>query len=553
MIVYGDPTRQQTVRTCVERVRAGLGGNLDALRDSLIAAGELEQAVADGPGRDRPALLRQVERVTDLVAAAFLGHGSAKEAYGALDDVGRALGGTPLTIHVPEGFAFYTLYPEQYRDAAERWAADHGDERGKQVLVLGVRSIGTTLSAVVAGALRGLGWRVKRITVRPGGHPFQRELRIERAEIGEAQLGLVVDEGPGLSGSSMAAVARAMTAAGIHRGRISFMPGHGNGPGAQASPDVRQWWDQTRSYVVGLEEMRWEGRRLQDVLSARTREACGGEVLHVEDWADVPIPAELPHFGAFARTKFRCILADGRAVAWKFMGLGGGTEAAAERLSQLAATGWTEGPLGVALGFVGVPWVDGKIIGQSEADDSFIAHAGRYIAAAAGQLMPADEQQSAIQRLKEMAYWNVKETLGDEAAEVVKGCAAAEIGPASSYGDGRTGPGEWIRTPTGTFVKVNCVGHDVDHTIVGRQAAWWDVAGAIVEWGLDERQSGVLIRSGGFQVPVGVLRFYRMAYAAFRVAMCATCEATADAGEGEKLRRAGASYRDELKRALTDR
>src|SRR5207248_4140661 len=119
---------------------------------------------------------------------------------------------TPLTVKIPEGFAFYALYPEQYCLAALHWLADHKTASPRRAAVVGIRSIGTTLSAVVSAALGAAGWEVQRLTVRPTGHPYSRQAEITREELGEAVWGLVVDEGPGQSGSSMAATAAALAA-----------------------------------------------------------------------------------------------------------------------------------------------------------------------------------------------------------------------------------------------------------------------------------------------------------------------------------------------------
>src|SRR5947208_929491 len=80
------------------------------------------------------------------------------------------------------------------------------------------------------GALEERGCAVRRFTLRPGGHPFDRQLDVS-AELAEewrspkdAQF-LVVDEGPGLSGSSFASVAGALRRVGIEDRRIVLMPG----------------------------------------------------------------------------------------------------------------------------------------------------------------------------------------------------------------------------------------------------------------------------------------------------------------------------------------
>ena len=79
----------------------------------------------------------------------------------------------------------------------------------RRIVVIGLRSIGTALAATVAGALA---HPVAAITVRPHGHPFEREIAVtdEFATVLAEPTAryVVVDEGPGLSGSSVAAAIR---------------------------------------------------------------------------------------------------------------------------------------------------------------------------------------------------------------------------------------------------------------------------------------------------------------------------------------------------------
>jgi hypothetical protein len=113
-----------------------------------------------------------------------------------------------LNVKVPEGFEFYALYPEQYCASAVRWAAEHRFVQARRAVVVGIRSIGTTLSVLVTAALDANDWQAHRFTIRPSGDAFRRQAVVAGADRGDAERGLIVDEGPGLSGSSMAAVAR---------------------------------------------------------------------------------------------------------------------------------------------------------------------------------------------------------------------------------------------------------------------------------------------------------------------------------------------------------
>jgi hypothetical protein len=171
------------------------------------------------------------------------------------------------------------------------------------------------------------------------------------------------------------------------------------------------------------------------------------------------------------------------------------------------------------------------------------------------------EADAALARLREMLYWNTWETLGQAAATRTRrrGDTAArrwqEGTPPLSYGDGRLAPHEWLRTRSGRLLKADGVGHDADHTVVGRQALAWDLAGAMVEWGLDEAAAGPLlhaVREAEALPPAATLTFYCMAYAAFRVGQTSLCAGMLahDPDEQARLWRAHAVYRDALTRLL---
>ncbi len=127
-----------------------------------------------------------------------------------------------ITTKTAEGFSLYGLYPETYLEAA---GALHAAERPTQVI--GLRSVGAPLAAVVAA---GLGLR-NAVTLRPAGHPFNREIKLADNLCAEILAGkdaryAVVDEGPGLSGSSFGAVADFLEDAGVAPDRIHFFPSH---------------------------------------------------------------------------------------------------------------------------------------------------------------------------------------------------------------------------------------------------------------------------------------------------------------------------------------
>lgn len=602
MLVYGDPSYEATLadllralRGALDAARAAPPGTVaatDQLRGLLILAGQVEQAAEDGLADDPGGVLPALRAATEQAATAFdacLDGGAAgdraalvaaalERAAGALDDC-RVAAHTLLTVKLPEGFACYALYPEQYRAAARRWLVDHAAAKPRRAVVVGLRSIGCALSALVAATLAAGGWEVRRLTVRPTGHPYAREVALAPAACAGATFGLVVDEGPGYSGSSMAAAAQALVYAGLPAERISFFPGHAGEPGAAASAAVRAWWRRITRYVTPPGELRVAGRSLPAALADATLQLTGqrGAVLAVEDlgggsWRQLVYPSHerWPAVGAaFERPKYRCTLENGQRFLWKFGGLAwvpgeargallSGAAAEATRLDGRSRAGWSPSPFAVAHGFMATPWLDGAPLTGADADAATIVHLGRYLASSAGPPIDGREQAAALERLRMILQVNARELLGNAAADLAlrlgEAVGAANT-PIPASGDGRLAPHEWLRTPNGGLWKLDAGGHAWDHTPVGRQAQPWDVAGALVEWGLAEPAAAALLaafrQAGGVTPSRAALAFYRAAYAAYRAGQCRWCaDAAADAAERGRLAAAAQRYTAALARLL---
>ncbi|HEY2924848.1 MAG TPA: hypothetical protein VGJ98_07755, partial [Candidatus Eisenbacteria bacterium] len=505
MIVHGDPGREEALESILASLRAGIDRlakevSCDALRRILIQAGELEQAVADapcstGPPGDFGEIRRALRAVTSLAASAFHhaceppidGTNGTRLVREALEGMRKALdrfpngtgGHSRVWVGVPGGFAYRALFPERYREAARRWAVDHAESPERDVLIVGIRNAGTTLSAVVAATLRSSGWRARRITVRPGANPHAR--RLEFKGIRPAAWGLVVDGERGPSGSATAAVADALTRAGV--ARIHLFQGHEGG-----SP-----LEELRLGKRSLPEALWisiDGGR-EDPLSRVV--ACGGgawRAMHYgarSSWPPVCRVLEQP--------KLLCEGESGRRILFKFAGLASApgspssmAEVHARRLARLAREDLTAAPLGIAHGFVATDWLDGRPLAATDASPDLLRRIGRYIAAAAGPPLSVAASRAARNRLETMLCSNAGEALGDEAANaavsLVRPVPVLTQTPRS--GDGHLAPHEWIATREGRVLKTDAGGHDLDPTWTGRQPVLWDLAGAVLEWDLDD-------------------------------------------------------------------
>jgi hypothetical protein len=332
-----------------------------------------------------------------------------------------------------------------------------------------------------------------------------------------------------------------------------------------ASEATRRWWSETPRYVAEPDALRWGCLSLPGLLAEATVEsvAPGASVERIDDagggaWRGFVYPSrhswpavDLP----FERTKYRCVLADGRCVLWKFQG----TEA--ERtfavLRERSEQGWCPEPWGIAHGFVAVPWLAGAVPRSGAPGAATIRALARYAADAAGPPAHGDVHAAGVQRLAEMLYWNVWEGLGPEVAER----ACADIGGAAggwdvaTYGDGRMAPQEWRSDGRGGLRKLAAAATR-DHTVIGVQSVAWDIAGALVEWDLDGAARDLLLaeaaRCLGCPLPAAAIRFHECAYAAFRLGQT-TMTWHAGGAESQRVGRALEFYRTRLERLLAHR
>lgn len=574
MLVYGDPEVTLSWGRAVDHL-AGLARgldpqNLEALRELLIRAGQLEQAIAD-----TPALSVHVEACANLTGLAarlfcsrFFERLSAelptKEFRAALAAIqGIIEPGTELSLKCPEGFEFYVLYPEQYCIAAAKWASIRSTSPDREVLVLGIRTIGTTLSAVVSETLRLHDWQPQRRTCRPKGSPYDRQLSLSNFSLPNVCPVLVVDEGPGQSGSSMASVVRALRSAGFLD--ITLFPGHGGMPGHAMSPATQKIWEETPRVTIDPAQLRWEENSLLDVLRQRTQMILGtSEAVQITDVSDggwreksgIPVDALPATNGLFERRKFLAEAWDGHALIWKFTGLGGRQWHTSTPGTAGASPVKKPALLGSLLGFTAEEWVWGERL-QPEAafDYSVLSSIAAHIAICAGPALLPGEASAAQKRMAEVAYWNTYKSLGEHHADQVELMMKQFDAPvgAPRYGDGRVAPHEWVLKED-TLWKTDCGGHDTDHTAIGPQSFLWDVAGIIVEWRLPPARVhcflGELAQHGLRFTPIE-LEAHLLGYLAFRLGMMRmAAEQTVNEAEVERRRHAAAWYQQLLEERL---
>lgn len=193
--------------------------------------------------------------------------------------------------------------------------------------------------------------------------------------------------------------------------------------------------------------------------------------------------------------------------------------------------------------------MEGSRLSRSDLSPELIWHLSEHLSALCGPVLSPGEQERALERLREMTFWNIKTVAGEEFAQqaLQNYSAAQQMEPTPSYGDGHLAPWEWIRTEQGDFVKTDDSGHSCDHTLIGKQSVLWDVAGAIVEWSFSEPDQQLLLEmlaQKGLTIDRSALGFYRNAYAAFQIGKASLCsDMTSDSKEGKRLRGAVDLYK----------
>jgi hypothetical protein len=496
---------------------AQAAGGEEGLLRALLSAGALETALADAGAE----MAVTAPAAVDRVARAYWCNDT-----GLLAGVASQLASWPvparLRLSRPEGFAYYGLVP---RDFAEAGRAVAGAEA--LVTVVGVRTVGTTLAAVLAAALDG---DVARLTVRPQGHPFDRAvvLDAEQAALVERRAAgrfIVVDEGPGLSGSSLLASAEALVGRGVSASRVTLLGTRVVDPSSLVTRDGAARW--TRFASVAAPPRPLPG---QDLSGGQWRRLFWSEP---EDW-----PAAW-----MERAKARS--ADGRWLL-KFEGLGSWGAAVHGRALALAERGWGPWPVSApdGRGVVIYPWLSGAPF--AGAVTPALATDMAHYAADRSLLFPAEPDHGGAP-LEEMARHNVEVEAG---VRLPAGWSLPCERPAIV--DGRMMPHEWIRDGE-RVTKVDGAAHGDDHLYPGPCDVAWDLAGAVVEWSLDDQTTTALLdayrRRSGDDARRRLAR-YQIAYAAFRAASCAMAVTGAGPDEARRLLAARERYRAALQRSL---
>ncbi len=481
-----------------------------------MRAGELECALADA---ESPFALAAAKLTDELAAAVVNGRPAPADIIGWLAGIE-----TPemLQVSTPEGFAYYGLHPLAYADLARGL-----DLKCRSIAIVGIRSIGTTLSAVVRAETLQRGFDVERITVRPVGHPFDRRCEFDGDQrrwlaehLRRDSEFLVVDEGPGLSGSSFLSVGEALIQHGVSPARITFLTAHEPAPERLRTRDAAPRWSAFRCACLGAWHQPPEDGATFIGTGEWRRYFCGDQSRWPASWTWLEAPK---------------YLSSDRARFYKFDGYGRFGRVRHERSLELTDSGYSPRPLEWRNGWACYPVIEAR---TPDLNVLVLDRMAQYCAFRRNAFPSEGNADLAF-----MTRLNFQEEFG---AEPEFDDTLLRTGRAVIC-DGRMAPNEWLLQPDGQLLKLDATSHGDDHFYPGPADIAWDIAGAIVEWNMSPSVADSFVeryrRASGDDPQVRVPA-YIQAYLAFRMAYCRmAAEAMAGNAEESRLRREYQRYR----------
>lgn len=559
MITFRDSIRHEATVEKIERLArsARLGDTVTLYHE----AGELEQGVLDAlyphhDGWDERARRLRTLSYTASVAYYAARSGESIQRYlpatrHALDEVTRLELPRALEIRAPEGYAHYALDPIGYAGAADRYRREVGARHARRAVVVGVRSIGTSLSGIVAARLsvgtdpdsadatnsesklcmthsaRGVaaeGHPIRSVTIRPRGRSGARRVMTDaplydtiRQWLSDGGDLLIVDEGPGATGETFRCVAEWAGDLGVSAHRVILFPSHLGLPGL-GDPETCDFLEQSRRYAPPIGDGRVERLCTRLGLSSPRNLSAGR-------WrAAVPGARHAPAIPNHERLKFHAHDGEGRTIAIRYTGIGRSGAEVLDRAQRLDSKGIGPVVVGHAAGFTLSEWTEGHALGHEDpVRPTLLQAVADYLRTRTSLFRTG--QSVELEPIIAMLYENTTETFSGRpmydhrrlrsqsgathAIRQPEDEGALHSPPSGLSGaihaleslptreaviaDARLQRHEWIQTPTG-YTKVDAIEHGDGIRLPGPTDPAWDLAGAVIEFGLNTSEQDELIR-----------------------------------------------------------
>ncbi|MCU7495061.1 MAG: hypothetical protein HF314_03920 [Ignavibacteria bacterium] len=566
MIIYGDTKEKVTYTEGLKRLEAlamGFKGNgpsgHEPATELLINTGEFEAALTDFlfPECDFINNLLCIVRELSTAAGHIFIHSLNKNVplsnrwlytfKEVLSRLKKFNVSPSLTYSLPEGYAFYSLYPEMYLRSVEKFCREF---HPTEVTVIGIRSIGTSLSALVSARMEETGpVAVHSFTVRPRGFYFDRKIVLDtfmEEELKKFNKGfyLIVDEGPGLSGTSFTSVAEKLTGLGISDEKIIFFPGHRNDGDSFVSEKARSVWKKHRQFTSEFEE----------VISVKN--LFPGFIKEVKDvsagmWRDVLFKNHEEFPPVYPNFEQRKYLSQDNKYLIKFAGLGRYGRDLYERGKVLWEAGFSPEVLALENGFILSRFSEEKPLAAHDVNRALLDRAASYISFL-GKTFQAESGRN-FNEIEEMIQVNLLKGMGEEWAERFSNISSSFKPLFSTHAtavDGRMLPCEWLYS-NGAYLKTDSVQHHKDHFFPGCQDVAYDIAGFLTEFSLGKEEKQYFVKSyikqSGDKEIEARLPFYYIFYNAFRLGMTLFSAQMSMEPEKRKFNFLSGKYSDNLK------
>jgi hypothetical protein len=523
------------IERCISSIINGTSDH-DLAVKLLIDCGELECALTDIICKGEDSVTSTVLLLREMTVAAgkiFVqswenGHVDRTQCY-RFHSIISALKGLYLPeivqSGVSEGFAFYGLFPETYLEAAKKFASQCNK---KSLTVIGIRTIGTTLSAIVSATLTLLGYDTASFTVRPVGEPFDRKIRVSnelkkdiKSKINESFI--ITDEGPGLSGSSFGGTAQFLSELGVCDKNIIYFPSWEPQSSMLNCRMARDHWER-HSRISGSFESVWiDTGRMQRLFNAdslidlsagmwreKLSKNCSG------------LPPVHPHHERRKYLVVKSAVKNEPATLIKFSGLGRYGEMTCQRAAHLQKSGCSLPVKSYASGFIEYEFIENNYRWIKDITLDFLYSAAKYTAFLK-KTFPVNVIESP-EAMIEMVKVNITESIGDSFLDklniyqkYIDDSLYMKNGTAV---DGKMQLHKWFHYEN-RYIKTDHTDHHHDQFFPGNQDIAWDIAGGCIEWNLNNDHEKYFIdayikESGDTSVVNRVLP-NKIAYCAFRV------------------------------------
>jgi hypothetical protein len=489
--------------------------------DALIEAGGLEAALEDAGCQSASS----ASSVTSAIASVVCGNSSnglamAAEILGSLEVPPR------IDVSPPEGFTYYALHPTDFVGVLGKLTREP-----RPCAVIGIRSIGTTLSAIVLAALLAEGRPATRITVRPTGHPYSRRTEFSPRQLAWVEQNfaahfLVVDEGPGRSGSTFLSVAEALQDAGVPRENITLI--------GSREPDIN-------SLCADNAIRRWRQFRFIATTPSVNRRFERCTYIGSGDWRKFLLPADRAWPESWTQMERLKFVSPNWEHFYKFEGMGPFGVKSRARAFQLAEAGFGPDVDEAEDGFLSYSLVKGKALQPEDANSQVLERIAQYCAFRYSEF--SSTASSGTQQLRQMLEFNLSQEFGFTLSLHEDAFSDGR----AVLTDGSMQPHEWIAARSGRILKVDGVDHGDNHFFPGPCDIAWDLAGASVEWKMSSSATEYLLHR--FRIESGQdvsskFDLYRLAYLVFRLGFCKMGISTVvGSPEETRLRRAYENYR----------